>query len=154
MAVDLAISQKDTADYTAIAIMGKAENGNIYVLDIERERLTFNEGLNFIKQKAAKWNPQQIGIEKIAFQSAVIHELLRTTNLNIKECIPDKDKVLRFQPLAARYEQGLVFHSRDLPLYFEQELLGFPEVEHDDMVDACSYCYSLLKSGGAKFRKW
>jgi hypothetical protein len=22
------------------------------------------------------------------------------------------------------------------------------------MVDACSYCYSLLKSGGAKFRKW
>ena len=144
MAVDLAISQKDSADFMAIAVMGRSSEGDITVIDIIRDRLPFNSQLQLIESIASKYNPKVIGIENVAYQAAAIQELLRTTTLNIVEVKPDKDKVTRFQPLAARYERGLVYHSKHLIPEFENELLSFPEAEHDDMCDACSYAYSLL----------
>ena len=54
---------------------------------------------------------------------------------------PDKDKVTRFMPLAARYESGVICHARGLSPAFEDELLAFPVGEHDDQVDALSYAY-------------
>lgn len=55
---------------------------------------------------------------------------------------PDKDKVTRFQALAARYEQRLVYHAPDLDPEFERELLAFPVGSHDDMVDAAVYAFA------------
>jgi predicted phage terminase large subunit-like protein len=51
---------------------------------------------------------------------------------------PDTDKVTRARTLAARYEAGKVFHLRSAPGLedFEQELVAFPNSEHDDQVDA------------------
>jgi predicted phage terminase large subunit-like protein len=58
---------------------------------------------------------------------------------------PDRDKVTRAQPLALRYEQGLVFHEQ-LPSWFEDELLAFPQGVHDDAVDAAVYAYQAVMS--------
>lgn len=145
MAVDLAISLKETADYTAICVMGK-EGDKIIIYDIIRERLPFHSQLELIKNVANKYECKEVGIEKVAYQAAAIQELTRTTTLNILELRPDKDKVTRFQSLAARYEQGLVYHNKNLIPDFENELLAFPESEHDDMVDACSYAFTMLDS--------
>ena len=150
MAADLAISQKEGSDYTAICVMHKKDNGDIIIVDVIRDRLPFNSQLQLIHSIANKYNVRQVGIEKVAYQAAAIQELLRTTELNIKEIVPDRDKVTRFQPLAARYEQGLVYHNRNLSQVFENELLSFPEGEHDDMIDACSYAYQMLNKGGVR----
>lgn len=148
MAVDLAITKNDKSDFTAIVVMQKDNDGNIFIIDVERRKLSFNEIINFINEKAEKYKPIKIGIEKVQFQTAVIQEMIRTSNYNIVGMKPDADKVTRFGGLAKRYEQGLIYHSNKLPQYFEHELLNFTGNskldDHDDMVDAASYAFKLL----------
>ncbi len=143
MGVDLALSTKTSADYTAIVVMSRDEFGKLYVLDAVRERVDFPGALRLIRQMAEKWNPRQIAIEQVAYQAVVVQELLRQTTLPIKGVAPDKDKVTRAQPLALRYEQGLVSHEQ-LPSWFEDELLAFPQCGHDDSVDALVYAYQAV----------
>lgn len=142
MGVDLAISTKTDADHTAIAVIGRSSEGTIYVLDVQRIRAPFHEVLKFIESMAGKWNPRTIAIEQVQYQAAVIQELLRTTSLPVIGVKPDRDKVTRFQPLEARYQQGLVVHTPRLLPDFEDELLSFPVGRNDDMVDALAYAYT------------
>jgi len=142
MGVDLAISTKDGADYTAAVVMGKAADGRIYILDASRARLPFDGVLRFIRDMAGKHRPEGIAIETVQYQAAVVSELLRTTDLPIRGVRPDRDKVTRFQPLEARMEQGLVYLDPGLPEEFTRELLAFPLGEHDDWIDAMAYAYA------------
>ena len=143
MGVDLALSTKTSADYTAIVVIARDEFGKLYVLDAVRERVDFPGALRLIRLMAEKWNPKSIAIEQVAYQAVVVQELLRQTTLPIRGVTPDKDKVTRAQPLALRYEQGLVFHEQ-LPSWFEDELLAFPQGAHDDSVDALVYAYQSV----------
>jgi predicted phage terminase large subunit-like protein len=145
--VDLAISSKADADFTAAVVLGRdSSTGKIWVLAAERIRGSFNQVLEFIQRLAARFNPRSIAIEQVQYQAAVVQELLRRTNLPVRGVRPDKDKVTRFQPLEARYEQGLVYHVPRLEAAFEAELLAFPLGLHDDMVDAAAYALGALGS--------
>jgi predicted phage terminase large subunit-like protein len=148
--VDLAISTKSEADYTGVAVVSRGEDGTIYVRDINRTRADFASVLRFIEAMADKWKPSMIGIEQVQYQAAVVQELLRRTKLPIRGIRPDRDKVTRFAPLEARYEQSQVMHCQGLPAYFEDELLSFPVGRHDDVVDALAYAWQVC---GAK-RSW
>lgn len=146
LGVDLALSTKSTADYTAIVAMCRDASGSIFVLDAQRIQAPFYSVLQFIQQMAEKWNPSVIAIEQVQYQAAVVQELLRTTTLPAMGVRPDKDKLTRFLPLLARYEQGLIFHAPSLPSWFEEELLTFPMGEHDDGIDAASMAFDALPS--------
>jgi predicted phage terminase large subunit-like protein len=145
MGVDLAISTKTGADWTAAVVIGRVtageHEGRCYVLDAARVRAPFHQVLAFVRQMATKWSPAAVAIESVQYQAAVIQELLRTTDLPVRGVKPDRDKLTRFQPLEARYEQGLIWHAPDLPPEFERELLGFPVGDHDDQVDALAYAW-------------
>lgn len=143
MGVDLALSLKQGADYTAIVVIARDEFGKLYVLDAARDRADFPTALHMIREMYAKWKPARINIEQVAYQAVVVQELLRTTTLPIKGVTPDRDKVTRATAIALRYEQGLVHHA-DLPSWFEDELLAFPQSEHDDAVDALVYAYQAV----------
>ena len=144
--VDLAISTKTESDYTAAVVVSRAEDGTIYVRDTSRIRADFAGVLRFIEAMANKWQPQLIGIEQVQYQAAVVQELLRRTKLPIRGIRPDRDKVTRFAPLEARYEQSQVMHCQGLPAYFEDELLSFPVGRHDDVVDALAYAWQVCGS--------
>lgn len=150
MGVDLAISTKDGADYTAAVVVARHPDGRTWVLDAARTRASFHDVLAFIRAMAAKHQPQAINVEQVQYQAAVVSELLRTTDLPVKGLRPDKDKLTRFQPLEARLEQGLVLLDPGLPDDFTKELLAFPLGEHDDQVDALAYAYG----GGARVLEW
>jgi predicted phage terminase large subunit-like protein len=148
MGVDLAISTRDDADYTAAVVLG-ANAGNTWVLHAERTRTGFNGALAFIESIARKYNPSIVAVESVQYQAAVVEQLLRNTNLPVQAIKPDRDKLTRFLPLEARYEQGLVWHTGNLQDY-EDELLSFPHGAHDDLVDASAYAYNVL--GGTQPR--
>jgi predicted phage terminase large subunit-like protein len=144
MGVDLAISTKDTADWTAAAVLSRTADGTVYVRDVQRVRAPFHQVLAFIAARAERWKPRTVAIENVQYQAAVVQELLRTTDLPVLGVHPDRDKLTRFQPLEARYERGLVRHAQDLPPEFERELLGFPVADHDDQVDALSVAWTAF----------
>ena len=144
LGVDLAISTKAEADYTAVVALSRGEDGTIYVLDVNRTRADFASVLRFIEMMAEKWKPVMIGIEQVQYQAAVVQELMRRTKLPIRGIRPDRDKVTRFGPLEARYEQGQVIHVDGLPPYWQDELLSFPVGRHDDVVDAMAYAWQVI----------
>jgi predicted phage terminase large subunit-like protein len=150
MGVDLAISTKSDADYTAAVILGTL-NGRTWILHAEHTRTGFHGVLAFIQSLADRYKPAIIAIESVQYQAAVVEELLRSTNLPIQAVRPDKDKLTRFLPLEARYEQGLVYHAPNLMAYTD-ELLSFPHGAHDDLVDAAAYAYNALTGTIARVR--
>lgn len=152
MGVDLAISTKTSADYTAIALLTRDKLGRIYVLAVLRFRVTFKEILRHIEATAATYKPVSIFIEDNQFQVAVVQELLRTTSLPVRGIRRDKDKLTAFMPMASRYEHGLVYHAPTLPSYFIEELLAFtggPDDGHDDCIDAVANAYAGLPHLGS-----
>jgi predicted phage terminase large subunit-like protein len=146
LGVDLAISEKTGADWTAIVATSRDPvSGAIYLREVERFRGAFHEVLNRIKAAAARHQPVIIAIEQTQYQAAVVQELARTTTLPVRGIRPDRDKLTRFAPLLTRYEQRMVRHDPSgVPAWFRDELLAFPEGEHDDGVDAAAYAFSAL----------
>lgn len=154
--VDLAISQSEKADYTAICVMGRDADGKLYIIEIFRDRLSFHDTLQKILYFCEKYNPRQVGIEEVAYQSAAVQEFARICSYPIRGLRPRRgeNKIMRFLGILGRYEQGLVYHNKALGKTFEEELLTFPESEHDDQVDSVSLSfemYGLLLEKGVLF---
>lgn len=145
LGVDLAISEKQGADFTAIAALSRDANGVVYIREIERHRVGFHETLELIQAAAARWKPSLIAIEQTQYQAAVVQELARKTTLPVRGIHPDRDKVTRFAPLLTRFEQGLVrYDTARFPDWARDEILSFPEGKHDDGVDALAHAFNAI----------
>lgn len=143
--VDLAISTKTQADFSTMVVVA-SKNGTYWVVDVVRKKDSFDAVKTTIMNLAEKWKPSVISIESVAYQAAMIQELVRTTNLPIKSIKPHKDKITRFLTIEGKYEHGYVTHAPNLIPEFEQELLSFPNGAHDDMCDALVYALSKRES--------
>lgn len=154
MGVDLAISQKETADYTAIVVIGVTEQKEIVIVDAYRDRLTFVNIGQKVVEYAAKWNPKVIAIESNQAQAWLIQELKRNTTLNVVGIQATRDKIIRFQPVEARFERREVYLHGTLPPEFTEELLSFTgtnQDKHDDFVDALGYAFAAIKKTPGAF---
>lgn len=149
--VDLNASIKTHADYTAVVETLQDTDHNLYVVGAWRARLDHGHR-EWLLDGPPHLNNQRsfaaIRIEAVAYQSAFAAEMLHTTNLPIQPVHPDRDKVNRAMALAARYEQGKVFHVAGAPgiADLEGELLAFPGGLHDDLVDALVYAADSSQS--------
>jgi predicted phage terminase large subunit-like protein len=144
---DLAVSTKASADYTAGVRCALADDGTLYIGDVVRGRWEWPDARRIIVDTALSDSCPQ-GVERVAFQLAAVQELMREralANTVLRELTPDKDKVARCLPWLARAEQGKVALVRGAwNAAFLDEVCAFPEVPHDDMVDAVSGAVQML----------
>lgn len=138
MGVDLAISTKTTADYTACVVTGRDANGKIYIIDAQRVQKSYHGIIDFIVAMWQQHRPAVISIENVQFQQAVVEELIMR-GLPVQGTRPTKDKITRFLPTEGKIEHGQLLFTRGLRSEFIEELVSFPEAEHDDLVDALVY---------------
>ena len=68
MTVDPAISLEKTADYSAIITCGIDTFGNIFILDIWRDRVQPSELIDKIFEIYEAHHPNHVGLETIAYQ--------------------------------------------------------------------------------------
>lgn len=149
--VDLAISEKESADYTVIMVCGVDAIGNIYVLEYLRDRYTPIETMEWIFKMVDKWQPYKVGIEGVAYQKALqwfIQEEMRRRNkyFIIEELKADTDKQRRIRGLQPRYALGTVYHKAH-HTELEEELLLFPKSPFDDISDALAYVPQIAFPG-------
>jgi len=146
--VDLAISEKETADYTAICVIGITAKNEVVVCEMMRGRWTFVEIGERIIAMEDKWKPKVVAIESNQAQAWLVQELKRNTRMNVIGIPSTKDKMIRFQPIEAKYERGLVYHVPHLLPEFTDELLSFTGTKqdrHDDMIDALSMAFNAIR---------
>jgi predicted phage terminase large subunit-like protein len=145
MGVDLAIAEKETADFFVPMIVGRDVENNFYVLSYEKERMSFNKQFDTIVRMADKFPMvQRIGIETNAYQASLAQELKRTTTLPIIDLKTVKDKVTRAMRRSAIFENGKVFIREDMGDFVECLVL-FPDVEHDDLFDAFDFAITTTE---------
>lgn len=136
---DLAISEKERADYTAIVTTGRDKDGNIYVLDIVNEHLSFNQTIEKVKGVVERYHPQETIVESVGYQESLVQELRRTNGLHVRGIKPTRDKTSRLMAVSGYFESQLVHFTNEMTYAIEQ-LLIFPESgSHDDIVDAIVY---------------
>jgi predicted phage terminase large subunit-like protein len=149
MGVDLASSEKETADYTARAITAEDnDTGDLYVMSVYRDRRESGHPEFINDGWMAYPNIGLVICESQQFQSTLIQAVMKQyPRIPIEGRKTDTDKVTRGRAVAARYEAHKVFHHISLEdSDFERELLSFPK-GHDDMVDALGFSFDLAGSG-------
>lgn len=143
-AIDPAISESDSADYTGICVVSLDVEGTWYLRLAKRERLNPTALINQIFEIHRIYKPMSIGIEDVAYQRALIHfvgEEMRKRGMvlpvtPIKQG-PDASKEMRILSLAPRFEWSRILIARGLN-DFELEYGQFPRSKHDDLLDSLS----------------
>jgi predicted phage terminase large subunit-like protein len=139
--VDLAVSTKDSADYTVMQAWAVARDiPALVLLEQRRARVEGPDLVPCLEAITDAWSLQALEVESQGFQLAIT-QAARRAGLPIREIKPDRDKVARAQPAAAAFSAGQVYLRAGaswLPDY-ETELLQFPAGRHDDQVDATSH---------------
>ena len=146
---DLAISTKESADYTASCTVGVDQgNGDVYVLGWTRDRLDFPSQVRKVGEQANLYGPALIGLESTAYQAALFQQLKESTTLPIKEVKPFRDKVTRIQTAFVAFENGKVFLPREHPVLdaFLEEYVYFPTGRWDDLLDCTEIALGLAVS--------
>jgi predicted phage terminase large subunit-like protein len=144
--VDLAISQKNTADYTVIATWAVTPENDLLLVELIRDRFTGPEIQQQIAWCYQRWNQSFIEIEAVAFQLSLAQTMSISYGVPVRPVTPHKDKVSRAISASVFYSNGQIYHEQfaDYLLEFEKELLNFPNGAHDDTVDTVSMAAAAL----------
>lgn len=137
--VDLAISKKETADYTTMVDGVRCSVKDLPKIYIEpdpvNERFTFHETIQMAKAKKLSRPGAVFYVEDVAYQKAAIQEMERS----LIPVVPMKrttDKHAMLLSIAPYIQNGTVVFPRtgceDLIL----QMLGWGTESHDDLVDA------------------
>lgn len=153
ISVDLAISEKERADYSVFCVGGMDESGILHIRNIVRARMDGAEIVETLLALQRTYEPVAFGIEDMQVTKAIgpylNREMIeRNTFLNIVLMKPHKsDKLTRAQAIRARMRAGGVKFDRGGDWYstLEDEVLSFPRSRHDDQVDALAYLGLLLE---------
>ncbi|MGH7157243.1 MAG: hypothetical protein ACREGG_04000 [Candidatus Saccharimonadales bacterium] len=159
ISVDLAISQKATADFTAVVI--------IHVFGFEPEKRKYYIDKQFINKRLShlqtlemidglyrsleldadehERKPRAL-IEEVAYQTAVL-EQLKDRDLEAVGIKIHSDKRARLQLASPLFELGMVYFPKDRSIEpMVQQLVGFGVEKYDDLADAISMGLNYIQT--------
>lgn len=138
--VDTAMSEEQTADFTAILDCAVTPENDLLFTDMIRDRLEDPDVDRLIRAKIVSGRVSKVCVEKKANGTALVQAYVRE-GLPVKALACEGDKVSRATKAALLMENGKIYFAADAPwlVEYEQELLQFPNGAHDDQVDTTSY---------------
>ena len=141
--VDLAISEKETADYTAILqglqVVYLGSNKILIKPHPINRRMDFDTTQTVIKsQHGTMPVGSKLLVEDVAYQKAAIQELSRK-GLSVKGVRPITDKRARLETASPYIKDGTVMFAEYGCEELIDQLLGFGVEAHDDLVHALVY---------------
>jgi predicted phage terminase large subunit-like protein len=147
MGVDLAISEKQTADKFAIVVIGiTADRTGYYVLDHYEGQLRFSAQTSKIMEFYRRWDPVRVGLETVQYQEAQLQVLKELDpDVRIKPVKTQKDKVTRAWKLSPLFEDKRVFFKKTQHDLLVEHMVLFPNNDHDDLFDAFDLAITASK---------
>lgn len=148
---DLAMTTRSSSDWTVVETWGYGSEGQMILLEVDRQRLEVPDQLAHLQAVARRWAPHPgyrwLAVEQKGSGIGVLQEA-RRRGIRIRALRADADKVTRASALAVAYQQGVVYHRADAPWLpaYEAELLSFPRGAHDDQVDCAAYAAMEMRS--------
>ena len=155
MTVDLAISQGESADETAIVVCGMDEKWNLFVLDYLNGKWNPTRIVENVFEMRNRWKPNIVGMETNGFQRmlklACEDEMRkRKEYFPIDEIRtgPERSKEQRIKSLEPFYRNGSVYHAAWMKgKELEKQLEEFPRGKLIDVADSLSMTLPFLNPG-------
>lgn len=156
LTVDPAITEKVTADSTAMVVAGMDKDGKIYVLDYVEGKWASGAIIDNLFQKVDQWRPNAVGLESVGFQRtlkyAIEKEMVRRGKHfpidELKAPTVGNGKEYRIKALEPFYRNKTIYHASWMKgKALETQLLTFPKGKHDDLIDALANQLVLLVPG-------
>jgi predicted phage terminase large subunit-like protein len=149
---DLAISDKETADYSVFMVGGVDEYRRLHVKEVIRERLDGREIVDTILALENMYRPEAFGIEEMQVSKSIgpfLREEMVRQNIwpnVILMSHMNKDKMMRGRSIQGRVRARTVKFEKEADWYplLEDELTKFPRTRNDDQYDAFAYLGLLL----------
>jgi predicted phage terminase large subunit-like protein len=143
MTIDPALSTKNTADFTGLIVNGVDSKHDYWIQEAIMKRLSPSEQIDLIFQLAEKYQPmmclgmEQWVLEKLLKVSLLEEMVKRNKFIPIKEIETDTrvSKEVRIRSLQPK-AQGKQIHLKREHTSLYQQLVMFPQVKNDDLVDA------------------
>lgn len=139
LGVDVALSEKESADYTAlvtVAVRVIDEKPYIYILPSPvNKRMGFGETVNTILELDSVHNYTRIFVENNGYQGAVAEQLNDSGVL--AEGVPSKaDKRTRLGMIASKIQNGQILFPKTGCEKLIEQIVHFGVEKHDDLMDA------------------
>lgn len=133
---DIAVTDNKNSNYS-VCITAMIVNDLFYIIDIYREKLTFNNLLKQIENLKNKYKPDSIIVEDTVVSKGLIDQL-RAAHIYPIPFKPEGSKEERASIQTPVIESGRVFLPQKAPWLdaFKTEVISFPCGRHDDQVDA------------------
>lgn len=142
--VDLAISAKDSADFTTIVsahVYSRREKMRIYILPNPiQQKLNFPAQVDLMKNFKATNMPRSsdtLFVESVAYQEA-LPQMLELHGITAEAIKPKGDKRTRLSLTSTAIKSGIIKFPRQGCEDLIEQLVGFGVEKHDDLADAFS----------------
>jgi len=155
---DTAFMKNQRADFSACTTWGvfymEDDDGllapNLILLDAYQERLEFPELKKMAMEKYRAYTPDAFIVEAKAAGMPLIFEL-RAMGIPVQEYTPSRgnDKISRVNAVSDLFASGVIWapETRWAEETIEQ-FAGFPNMEHDDLVDSTTQALLRFRQGG------
>ena len=153
-AIDFAFSLRKAADFTALVVIGVDNQGNFYVLDIDRfktERIV--DYYTHILKTWEKWGFRKLRAETTVAQQTIVRELKESylkpngIPLSIDEFRPTRSLGDKFERVSAvlepKYDNLQLWHYKGGNCQSLEEELVMVHPPHDDIKDALANAISI-----------
>jgi len=143
MAVDLAISEKESANYTAVVtalIYGGGDSLRIHILPSPiNRRMDFPTSVQTVIESYKSWTKQRYTV-KLCFDSTAYQvafgQHLKTHGIVAEEFVCKNDKRSRLSTTTALIQTGQVVFPRQGAEELIHQITGFGRERYDDLADA------------------
>jgi predicted phage terminase large subunit-like protein len=138
ISVDTAMKGDPHADYS-VATAWMARGEHMYLLDLWRERVSYPELKRAVLRLRERYPTAALVIENKGSGMSLMEDL-RAQNVASIGFNPDGDKETRLAAVSVLFESGAVLFPKGAAWLdaLKAELLGFPNLKHDDQVDSVS----------------
>ena len=142
--IDLAVSEKESADCTAMVVghvYGHGKNMKIYIQPNPiNERITFPVQVDYIKLLVATQKQKhprvKTYIENVGYQEVIV-QLLESLKYDVEGVsVGRSDKTTRLRLTTSLLEEGRILFPKKGCEELIEQLIGFGKEKHDDLADA------------------
>lgn len=147
---DTAIKISENSDYSVCSIWGILDQ-KYYLVSLVRKKINYPELKNLTEKLANEYKPRFILIEDKASGQQLIQDLgFLEDNIRVIGIKPRLDKVTRFASVVPLFQSGSVLIPKQSSVILK-ELLNFPHIKNDDIVDSVSQFLNFMKDKSFKY---
>lgn len=134
VSVDPAVTTKRASDYTGLAVLSRGSDGLIYVRHAEQVKYTSEDLKERVSQLIEQYDAKVVYVETNQ-GGDLWKQVFGGLKAKYRSIRNTEKKEVRAAQAHDFYKKGKVKHTRHFPS-LEEQMLAFPRVPHDDVLDA------------------